>query len=228
MGTWAIRTTKGPTRRRRAPTLRVQLLLLAAVIGALVAASFAFGNGDEPPSDTTPGTAAPLTTVTSAPPGFPPASERSVCRTLLTTTEAEALVGRPLEEDVIEPRPRQCAWPLEEGTPLDAELFLVVKEREDQDLASVLRHDWEPDRFRLDPVTGLGDDAAYVVRRPDPDDPGTEEFVVGLDVHSGGLHVVLGNGARDIWDGGVDAVKVRLRAAMGRVLERIDEHLGGG
>lgn len=204
------------------------MLVLAGLIAALVVASFVVGgNGGSENGTATPGTAAPLPTVTTAPRGFPPAGQESVCRTLLTTPEAEALVGHPLEEEVIEPSDGQCAWPLEQGTPLDAELFLVVKEREDADLSSVLRSDWDPEQFRAEPVADLGDEAAYVIRRSDAGDPGSEEFVVGLDVHTRDLHVVLGNGARDIWAGGDVEVRDRLRGAMTQVLERIETRLRG-
>lgn len=208
--------------------MRVQLLVLAGLIVAVVVASFVVGGGDgDDAANTTPGTASPLPTVTTGPQGFPPAAEQSVCRTLLTTEEAEALVGRPLEEAVIEPQQGQCAWPLEEGNPRDAELFLIVLERPSAPITETLAGMWQPpERFRFEPAGAFGDDARFVVHVPDPAVDVEEAFVVSLHVYTGDLHVILGNGARDIWDGGTEAVTGRLRAAMDRVLERIEDRLG--
>lgn len=208
--------------------MRTQLLVLAGLIVVIVVASFVVGGDDEGPTDdATPGTAAPLPTVTTGPQGFPPAGEQSVCRTLLTTDEAEALVGRPLEEAVIEPQQGQCAWPLEEGNPRDAELFLIVLERPSEPITEALAAMWQPpERFRFESAEAVGDDARFVVHLPDPTVDVDETFVVSLHVYTGNLHVILGNGARDIWDGGIDAVEDRLRVTMDRVLERVEDRLG--
>lgn len=196
--------------------------MLAAGLVTLIVLAFLADDGNEAAAPTT----APLATTTTVPRGFPPAPEQSVCRTLLTTEEAEALVGRPLRHPVIEPTPAQCAWPVEQGTPLDAELFFVVKEREGDDLADALGRDWPEDDFRLEPADGLGEQARFVIRRADPGAGVPEEFVEGLDVFVRDIHLVLGNGGRDIWDGGTEDVKARLRLAMALVLERVEELLG--
>ncbi len=207
--------------------MRVQLLVLGGLIVAVVAASFLVGGGgDGRPADTPPGTAAPIPTATTGPRGFPPAEEQSVCHTLLTTEEAEALVGRPLDEAVIEPEQGQCAWPLEEGNPRDAELFLIVDERPGEPISEVLAGMWQPpERFRFEPAETFGDDARFVLHLPDPTVDVDETFVVSLHVYARDLHVILGNGARDIWDGGIEVVEDRLRTAMDRVLERIEDRL---
>lgn len=211
------------------------MLVLAVLIAALVAGSFLTGDGDT--GDTgnnnnvgdTPGDP-PGATPTTSPEGLPPAADASVCRTLLTTEEAEALVGRDLEHPVIEPIERQCAWPLEEGTPLDAELFFVLKEQQATDLLDVLRGTWDTERFRFEAVDGLGDQAFFVIRRADSGAEDVEagtEFVEGLDVYAAGRHVVLGNGGeRPVWEGEPDEIRERLVETMRRVLDRIDETTG--
>ena len=119
---------------RRRPSVGLQMLILAGGIAALVVASF-LADDDGGGSDGATSTTVGVVTTTTGPRGFPPAQEQSVCRTLLTTEEAEALVGRRLRHPVIEPIQGNCAWPVDEGTPLDAELFLVVEERGDLPLA---------------------------------------------------------------------------------------------
>ncbi len=211
------------------------MLVLAALIAALVAGSFLTGDGDTgdtgDPPEATPSTPPPVATTepgrapTTSPEGLPPAADASVCRTLLTAEEAEALVGRDLEHPVIEPIERQCAWPLEEGTPLDAELFFVLKEQQAPDLLDVLRGTWDTERFRFEAVDGLGDQAFFVIRRADSGAEDVEagtEFVEGLDVYAAGRHVVLGNGGeRPVWEGEPDEIRERLVETMRRVLDRI-------
>lgn len=198
-------------------------LIVAIVVGALVA-------DDDGEQEATPGTAAPPATATSPTTGrgFPAAGEESVCRTLVTNEEAESLVGRELGHPVIEPQERQCAWPAEEGTPLDAELFFEVLDRESGPLRDALEFLWTPpERFRFEEAGGLGDEAAFVVRVPQPGEE-REAFVAGLHVYTGPWHVVLGNGARDIWEGTIEEVKSRLRETMERVLPRVEQLVSDG
>lgn len=206
----------------RAPSMRVQLAVVGVVLVGLVAVSFA-GGGDGGGGTPTPGTATPPTT---SPRGFPPAGEATVCRTLITTAEAEALVGRALEEAVIEPQPGQCAWPVEEGSPLDAELFFEVLPRGDGDFTAEVAALFEGLRHRLEAAPGIGDDAYFAHRLADPDLGVEEDFVEGLYVATDGVVVVLASGGRDIWAGTDDEVRARLRTALSSVLTRLDERLG--
>lgn len=212
----------------RAPTVRTQLAILAVFLVGLIVLVFVGEDGTdpaEPGAALSPTTTVPLTTTSFR--GFPPATDQSVCRTLLTTEEAEVLVGRDLAHEVIEPSPAQCAWPIEEGTPLDAELFLVVKERETIPLRQALRLAWSKEQFRLEPARGLGEEAFYVIRRAESGaGAGTDPFVEGVDVFVGDFHVLLGNGGEDvIWEGTIDEVKARLHLAMTAVLARMDDVL---
>lgn len=184
------------------------------------------GSGGGGPAGTRAG---PATSTTGAR-GFPPAAEGSLCE-LLRTAEVREIVGRPVEHPAIEPRPDQCAWPSEEGNPANAELFFVVKPRQSDDLEEVLRADWGTEDFRFEPADGLearggsggtADEARFVVRRAEG---GDREFVEGLDVFFRDRHVLLGNGARDAWEGSTESVKERLSTVMRAVLERLGERL---
>ena len=212
---------------RRRPSVGLQMLILAGGIAALVGASFLAddaGDGSDGATATTVG----VVTTTTGPRGFPPAQEQSVCRTLLTTEEAEALVGRRLRHPVIEPIQGNCAWPVDEGTPLDAELFLVVEERGDLPLAQQLDLDFAGKPYRSRPTAGLGDEAAYVILTGASPEGGEVEFAEGLYAHARELRIVLASGGRDIWEGGVEAVSERLRTAMSHLLDRVDARLGDG
>lgn len=163
--------------------------------------------------------------VTSTHPGaFAPAGRDSVC-SLLPHSEAEALVGHEIPNPAVEPLRGQCAWPDEPGNVV-GELYFVVKERERQDLGTVLRREWDAARFRIEPVEGLGDEAYFVIRLADRGEA-TGEFVTSLDVHVRDLHLVLGNGGRASWEGSQEAIRERLRVAMRRILERVEKRLGG-
>lgn len=195
-------------RRRRRPSLRFQLVLVGVAVSAIVVMSFVGDDGERP--------SAPSTSPTTEPRGFPPAADESVCRTLITTEEAEALVGRPLEHPVIEPIANNCAWPVTEGTPLDAELFLIVELRGAGDLRTQLDDDFAGIPHRIEAVEGLGDEAALVIR-----DGPEGEFVEGLYVLTRERRIALANGGRPIWSGSDDQITPRLRLAMGQVLQRV-------
>lgn len=201
---------------RRPPSLKFQLAILGLALIVLITAAFVT-DGDSGRSGSGPGVA----TTTTRRVGFPAALDESLCRSLITTREAEALVGRPLAHPVIEPQDGQCAWPSEQGNPLDAELFFEILPRSASDLATELGSIFKDLPHRLDPVDGLGTEAYFVVRLTAPELAIEADFVEGLYVYSADFVVILANGGRHIWEGTDDEVKARLRSAMEMVLDRV-------
>ena len=203
---------------RRRPTLRFQLALLGTGLAALVALGLYADRNDSTRPSPVPTTSLPPTSE----PGFPPAPEGSPCRDLVSTAEAERLVGASLEFPVIEPIAGNCAWPTERGNPRDAALFLILEARQEGALADHLERDFAGITHRLEPAPGVGDEALFVLRHADVEGRTGDEFVEGLHVYAGAWRVVLANGGRDIWPGSDDAVRERLAALLARVVARLE------
>lgn len=220
----AAGTRQWPVARRRRPSLRFQLAVLGVGLVAIVVASFAADTGGSGRTQS-PGLATTLPPTTRLD-GFPPAGESSLCRALISTDDAEAIVGRPLRHPVIEPKTGQCAWPAEAGTPLHAELFFEVLPRSERPIEEDLASIFEGLPHRLDAETGLGDAAQFVTRLADAKLDIDEDFVEGLYVYDGEFVVILANGGNDVWIGSDDEVKDRLRTAMTRVLGRLHQLSG--
>lgn len=198
--------------------MRTQAVIFGLLVAALVAVAFLGSRGHE--AATAPTVAS--TTSSTKTPGYPPAAEHSVCR-LVTRSDAELIAGQPVPLEPIEPAQAQCAWPVEKGTPLDASLFFIVKQREGVDLMATLRQNWDPSKYRFEAVEGLGDQAAFVIAPADDQGPA---FVEGLEVYDGELHLIFGNGGnRSAWEGSQAEVRQHLREAMQHVLTRAHERL---
>lgn len=211
--------------RRRRPSLRFQLAILGVGLVTIVVASFAADNGG---SDSTASPGLATTLPPALPPttridGFAPAAESSVCRALIPTDDAEAVVGRSLRHPVIEPKTGQCAWPATAGTPLGAELFFEVLPRSERPIEDELASIFEGLPHRLDAEAGLGDAAYFVTRLADERVEVEEDFVEGLYVYDGDFVVIIANGGNDVWSGSDDEVKDRLRTAMTSVLGRLNQ-----